>query len=705
MTIDYMTVRERELLRYLLQQEKDIPVADAAEALQVSTRTVHRDLKGLDKTLDLHGLKLVKSAGKGVKIEGPAEYKQELELTLLQPSVVEYTAEERRTLILCRLLESMDPVKLNTLARELKVTAATISYDLDRLEEWFDTLDLSLERRRGYGVIVNGSESAKRAAMSSLIAENFKEDDLFRLMRENIKSKNGFPDSGEISDRLLGLVEQEKWLTVEKILADMREELPYHFADSAYIGLVVHLTLAIERISQGEKIEINESYLKTLQDTKEYEMAEQLIERLEKVFQLSIPEAEIGYITMHLRGAKIREDQDYLPDLDHLSAAVYAKALMDYMQNKTNQPLKEDISLYQGLVAHLDPALYRISENMRIHNPLLEQIKTDYEDLFLLVKEAAGESLDVNLPESEVGYLTLHFGSALEKLQDYRKVNALVVCSSGIGSSKMLVTRLRKEIPEIEELKNISMMDLDDHREGSYDLVISTLELNSSGLPNIVVNPFLTKKDVEKVKLFIRQLPDDRPSQVSIPREMPDPEAAQARLESVSQDLRQARVYSTIILQVLETFRVLPASDNTDPFEVLKKAGVEMEEDGLLYDHEPAVEGLWVRYQQGGTAIPQSTLALFHARTDAVKTPCFHIQPLSHPIPLKAMDGTGTDVEHLLILLAPEEGNAETYEVLSAVSEQLVAGGQTLDMFASADETRIKTHMGEAFRQWLKEKL
>ncbi|MFZ4452784.1 BglG family transcription antiterminator [Salibacterium aidingense] len=698
MTIDYITARERELLRYLLKQEDDTPVAVAAEALNVSSRTIHRDLKGLEKTVQQFGLELKKSTGKGVKIQGPEGKKQDLELTLLQPSVVEYSGAERRTLILCKLLERTEPIKLNTLAVELKVTTATISYDLDRLEEWFTTIDLRLDRRRGFGVIVQGSESAKRAAISSLIAENFAEADLFRVMRENIKNKASSTDSGTISERLLGLVEKDKWLTVEKILADMREELPYHFADSAYIGLVVHLTLAIERISQGENIEINETYLETLKDTKEYEMAQALIWRLEKVFQLKIPEAEIGYITMHLRGAKIREDQDHLPALDHLSSAVHAKALIAYMQNATGEPLKEDPSLYQGLVAHLDPALYRIQENMRIHNPLLEEIKKDYHELFLLVKKAAENALpELKLPESEIGYLALHFGSALEKIQHHRKVNALVVCSSGIGSSKMLVTRLRKEVPEIKELKNISMMDLEENKD-QYDVVISTLELSSEDFPNIVVNPFLTHQDVDKVRFFIKQLAGKK-----------NPSPAEDSTGTSSRDsiqvLNGIQRYSGIIVTLLERFQVLPLAEDADAYQVLRSAGIQIKKAGLLNDAEAAAQGLWTRYERGGVALPKSRLALFHSRTKEVKSPCFYIQPLARSIPLLAMDSTSTDVEHFLILLAPEEDPAETYEVLSAISEQLIADDEAIEVFASADEKRIKAHMGSAFREWLKEKL
>ncbi|PAE14520.1 hypothetical protein CHH91_19010, partial [Virgibacillus sp. 7505] len=39
-------------------------------------------------------------------------------------------------------------------------------------------------------------------------------------------------------------------------------------------------------------------------------------------------------------------------------------------------------SLFQGLLAHLKPALYRVRQGMKIHNPLLEKVKADYAALF-----------------------------------------------------------------------------------------------------------------------------------------------------------------------------------------------------------------------------------------------------------------------------------------------------------------------------------
>ncbi|WP_185819639.1 BglG family transcription antiterminator [Salibacterium salarium] len=705
MPTNFMSARERELLNYLLKYDEETPVSTVAKELNVSSRTIHRDLKGVEQTLKSYHLELMKATGKGIKIQGSPENKQELELALLQPSAVEYTGEERRTLILCSLLENTEPIKLNSLAIDLKVTVATISYDLDKLEEWFSNSDLTLVRRRGFGVKIDGTESAKRAAMSQLIAENFMESDLFRVMRESIKNKAASTGTNTISDRLLGLVEQDKWVMVEKILADMSEELPYSFADSAYIGLVVHLTLAMERISQGENIEINEAYLDSLRDTREFEVAQFIISKLEKVFHLTVPEAEVGYITMHLRGAKLREDQDHRLDLDHFSSAVHARTLMKYIQRETGEPLLEDNSLYQGLIAHLEPALYRIRENMAIHNPLLKEIKRDYFELFQMVKRAADESFqEIKLPDSEIGFLVLHFGSALEKIQNVHKVNALVVCSSGIGSSKMLVTRLRKEIPEIDELKSISMMDLEQEYE-AFDFIISTLELSNEEYPSIVVNPFLSEKDVDRVRQFIKQLTKGHHPRTETKDKVRSIEQTSTHhsYESTIQELASFQLYSKTIVHLLKTFRVLTWTDSTEVYSILKEACTEIENDSS--SSEKITEKLWARYEMGGVAIPGSTLALFHTRSNVVKEPCFQIKPLHASLPIHAMDGTTTNVDCFLMLLAPVDEPPEVYEVLSAISGQIIESEESLTLFTSADERKIKEHMSQAFREWLTQKL
>lgn len=164
----YMTAREQKLMKHLLLQNRYETVHELAEALQVSTRTVHRELKTIKPMMESFGLALDKQPGKGLKAVGNPEDKQKL-LSDLSYEQHEYSAEERKLLILCSLLESQEPIKLYSLANELQVTNATISYDLDELETWIAPFGLTLIRKRGFGIQLTGPENAKRKIVGNLI--------------------------------------------------------------------------------------------------------------------------------------------------------------------------------------------------------------------------------------------------------------------------------------------------------------------------------------------------------------------------------------------------------------------------------------------------------------------------------------------------------------------------------------------------------
>lgn len=127
----YITGRVRKLIQLLLRAEQAMTVKQLAHTLEVSERTVHRDLKDMEDVLSQHHLELMKTAGIGMQIIGSDENKHALEGKLSRDTVTDFTPEERLTIILATLLEAVEPTKLYSLATELQVTMATVSHDLD----------------------------------------------------------------------------------------------------------------------------------------------------------------------------------------------------------------------------------------------------------------------------------------------------------------------------------------------------------------------------------------------------------------------------------------------------------------------------------------------------------------------------------------------------------------------------------------------
>ncbi|WP_079474992.1 BglG family transcription antiterminator [Marinococcus halophilus] len=695
--MEYLTGRERGLLLHLLQHQELKPVAEIAEEMNVSSRTIHRDLDKLGGWLAGEQVELERRTGSGVRLKGAEEDLEEIRLRLQRPAVIEYTPDERRTLLICLVLESDGPVKLTALGAELKVTIATISQDLDKLKDWLELFSLTLVRRRGYGVEVQGSEAAKRRAMSSLIAENVEEKELLSSIRHHIYERNVQTEQGRVAERLLGMVGENHWSTVEQVLSNMQDQLPQNFADSAYIGLIVHLTLAIERISVGESIDINADYMENLRETKEFAIAEAIIQKLERVLKLSIPEAEIGYITMHLRGAKLRTPVENQLEVDHLPVAIKAKALIQEMEKRTGESLRKNRSLYEGLVAHLEPALYRLSENMRIHNPLMESIKENYADLFAMLRQAADIVFTESyLPDAEVGFLVLHFGTAMEREEAVAPLHALVVCSSGIGSSKLLESRLRKEVPVLGDLENVSLLDLEEMNMAGYDLIISTIPLEPQSLPHLVVHPFLNEDDTRAVL----QAAD------SVYRQQSRAVVAvkQKEAHETSLNLYEIQFCVDLSVQMYHGFYMREVAGGKNAEQAVHWIMNEIKKENIVQHAGSIAEEIWEK-QAKGFAIPETNVALFHTRSSQANEPSLTLWQLETPRELTAMDGRSTLVDRILVMLAPEQGRKEVFELMSTISEEMLMNPDRLHVLRSGTEHDIQKHIDDVFREWLKRKI
>jgi mannitol operon transcriptional antiterminator len=700
----YISARERQILEILLTEANELTVKDLADKIGVSGRTVHRDLKNVEDILEEYELTLQKKSGVGIQVTGEKSKIRELELFLYNLYHTEYTPDERQTMILCSLLETNGPVKLLGLANDLNVTIATVSNDLTKLEESLQTFGLSLTRRRGYGVEIEGSEGAKRRAMRSLISEYLDESEILSLAKENIQKRSN-QQINTVSERLLGLVEKKKLLIVEDVIESISQGLPFSMADSAYIGLVVHLALAVERIQKGEGITIDPSYLEDQKTTKEYLFAKKIVEQLEQIFQIEIPEAEIGYITMHLKGAKLRHDNEYVIEASGLQAGMKTKNLIEYVGNVLGRDLTGNRSLFEDLLMHLKPAIYRIKQNMGISNPLLEKIKTDYAELFTVVKEAVEHVFhEFNVPDEEVGYLVMHFGAAVLGNKETGYLKALVICSSGIGTSKMLATRLQKEFPELTQIQNVSVMEFKKMRTSDYHLVISTIPIPDFHSNYILVSPILNKDEIEKIRVFIAETLGENGFGKSRQLAFNAEESIKSTDKLVT-EMNDIQELSGTISTILHGFSIKEADVNTTTEEILIQACQELFNRQYINDIDAVYRSIIERERLGGLGIPGTGMALYHARSVNVLIPSFTIYTLQHPLEVRGMDNTLMDMNQLVLLLAPTEASEKTLEILSFLSSLLIESEDSISFFQSNDQEKITAFLTSRFDRFFAEKI
>ncbi|MDA8352286.1 MAG: BglG family transcription antiterminator [Firmicutes bacterium] len=692
----YFTSRERALLRLLTGEVRHWTVAELAEALGVSTRTIHRDLAGLESTLDEFGLVLQKQAGRGIFLQGDAAGEESLRAVLANTPERDYTPVEREVYLLCTLLDASEPVKLAALAADLGVTPATIRHDLDRVQVWLQSFDLTLLIQRGWGVQVLGGEKERRSAMRSLLADHFDEGEILGIMKRSLTRQS--PElSGAITERLLGLMERERLIQVERVVQEEIKNLPYSLADAAYVGLVVHLALAIERIQQGEMLSFDPSMIEDRAGTEEQKVAERIAERLSKHLGLTFPEAEVANILLHLRGAKLGTDQGYWFREGAGTVVEETGELIRRVGEELGVSLAEDPSLTEGLLAHLERAVYRLRENLPIHNPLLPRIEKEYPVLFDAVEKAMAEVFpSKSVPREEIGYLVMHFGAALERRRRGRPRRALVVCASGIGTSKLLASRLQAEFPQIAGVETASFLEWPGKDPRDYDLILSTIPLDLEEGAYLRVHPYLTDQDLSRIRA---RLKETGPSMLN--RDMP-PATEASDADVIMDTLEGLRQAVDGILMILRGFSYREISEGATLSEVLYQACRRLEAEGVLREPAAVTDRLLQRQQLGGLGIPGTGLALFHARSDEILRPSFTAYDLAQPIELKGMDGEKMKMTGLLMLLAPETGMESLVGSLSRISALIV---EAPTVFQSKDESGIRGFLAEQLNRSLFEKI
>lgn len=693
-----ISARVKMILDELINRSEEVTIKELSEIIAVSPRTIHRDLNTIERLLRTYNLEFIRKTGVGIQIVGGEPNKEILKQKLNAFSSREYTLDERQTMILCTLYESSGPVKLFALANELGVAIATISSDLLKLEEQLKPFQLLIVKKRGYGIEISGSEKARRRAMSFVIAKTLKEDEWFSFIKERIQKKSE-NQSNSISERLLHLVDREKLLIIEDVMQELNRVLPFSITDNAYAGLIVHLTLAMERIKLGENIQMDTVYLKQLAMEPEYHIAQKIIDKLSARFQIEIPEAEIGYITMHLQGAKLRHKGGKLLEASNFEAFMQAKKLIQHIEDVTGDDLMNNLPLLEGLVTHLKPAIYRIRQNMGITNPLLKNIRKDYEELFQIVKDAVGKVFpELRIPDEEIGYLVMHFGSVLLGLRGEKDLKAYIVCSSGIGTSKMLVSRLQREIPEIAEIINVSLFELNELQISDSDLVISTIYLQGFSKEYMIVSPFMTQEEINQVQLYARR-------QMLIKKSVPLPVNGNSTVEEITKRMENIHLYTGTIAQLLSNFQHSSQKEHMSVKKCLQAACLQLEKQQIIKDAEIVTDALFAREALGGIGIPETKLALFHTRHEQVLKPSFTVQTLKDPVVMRAMDGTDIEVNQFLLLLAPLSYHEPGLEVLSYISSLIIENEKSIELFESNQGKLIHSYLAKKFEQFIDKKI
>ena len=665
-----MNVRVKNILLRICQESNYVTIATIAKDLGVSAKTILRELDEVEDWFAASDCSLRKKTGAGIKVHGSEECKKQL-LQILHGERNEsgYSPKERQTIIISELLQNQEPVKLYNFAVLLKVTDGTISNDLDKVDQWFMNHELTLVRKPGLGVYIEGRERDIRKAMIHFIYENMDEDQLLKLIRSNVTQSSPMNVELIVRKRLLNLMDEKIIHKLEAAIHEAENKIGFKLTDSAYVGLIVHLALALQRLRKNEEIRIDECFLQELKKYPEFAAATNMATEITKIFGIEIPEDEIGYITMHLKGSKNQEDYSRPGNklLGNFELVKLSKEMIKIAEFTTGHLLTQNKNLLIGLVNHLGPALSRLKMNLDIRNPLLEKIKTFYPDLLEVSRKCTSvveKHMGIKMPESEIGYIAMHIGAAIENCEKLPKpvFRCVIACSTGIGTSRLLAARIEKEYDNIQIMDVISTIDIKENwlMEQSIEFVISTVIIENCLIPVVTVNPLLFEEDMMKINRQIRLIKNGSPVY----------SVQKGDVLELKDKLLLLKSYNQAILQILEHFFLAEDKESTTVEELIIRISTLLSEGDE--NKQRVAMALRSREEKGATFITGQQFILLHCRTDAVEKLYFGAVRIGKSMPVINGKGIREEAKLGIVMLAPENCSKADMETISYVSRMLI---------------------------------
>ncbi|MGB9840959.1 BglG family transcription antiterminator [Thermovenabulum sp.] len=506
-----MNERCAQILTKIILSEKPVKIDELAKNFNVSPRTIRYDLDKIDEFLKENELPtLIRKPGEGVLFDCSNEIKRKI-ISLLNNENMKkdykfyFSPKEREKIILCELFSTKNYITIDYLSNLLKVSRGTIINDLQRISKWLNSQKLTLKTSPRYGIKIHGDEANLRRAVIKLLSENVEIDKALDFIKLPIYRRL----NTTIEEQIKKLFEDMDIGLIEKAVKIAEEQLNTIFSDEAYSGLVIHLAIAVKRIQLGKDIIMPEGEIEKLKLTKEFVVASCIAKNLEQSFDIKIPSAEIGYITIHLLGGKVTATDTFNKEDWHKLQLVTVKIIQD-IQQILGVDFLSDEELYKGLMEHLGPTIYRLKHGLPLKNPILNEVKNSYPDVFNAVKNGLFELekfTGCKIPDEEVGYIAVHIGAALERLKaNIRKIyKVIIVCGTGVGTAKLLSSKIKAEFDNIEIIGTFAYHQLKDiNFGGNIDLVISTVPIEEFEVPIVVVNPLLPEDDILKINKILK---------------------------------------------------------------------------------------------------------------------------------------------------------------------------------------------------------
>lgn len=471
MAIGYLNERTQKIINMVLTRSSTLSIQEITAELSVSERTVYNELDKANNWLrmkKLPELQNVRGKLQPFTEEEKAQFDSVMQQEQLQDDYI-FTPTERTQIIVCQMIVCEEAVYVEDLMNSCLVSRNTIFTDLQSVISRLHSYQLGLgyEKKRGYWI--DGDPIRIRAIFF-----------LYFNMMEPLWA------SGKLN--FLRMDEIKPYL---KLLENIERELGVNYVRGDMVALAAMLPV----MKRGdEKLYFSDVSVEKIKDSKEYNVVRRYFSELEDTEQI--------YLTLHFLGGRLvsysREEAD---KAENESILEIAKNLVAEFERRACVMFEQKEDLIKNLYQHITSSIYRYRFGIQIGNTMAEDIKREYLYIFDTVRAAVQvleQQIGLQISDSEVAYLALHFGANLENAkQDEHELRILVVCMNGVATGNMISHELKRILPRAKVVGVVSVSDMV-NPHNICDIIIASAKVKAL-VPVIIVNPILNDFDRKNI--------------------------------------------------------------------------------------------------------------------------------------------------------------------------------------------------------------
>ncbi len=487
-TLFDITTRQAKLVKLMTDKQEYMPAKYYANLLNVSERTIFNDITKLEEAFHSFEVKFERKPNQGIKLSGDIvssdTFYQQLRRKTDSDENVIYSSLDRQILIVKWLLIENQTLTYQFLSMELYISSTSITKDLNQIKRFMgDEVSLISDVK---GTRVVGSEIGIQKTLK-------------RFAYYVIKKRVHNYSIATYAKNLAPLFQENVIHHVEQAMEEIVSVLNRNISEQYLKSLFIFLLILTERSSKGHHIkEIPKMDWEENEILANYPLAVQICHRITTALNFEFTDLEIQYISSQLFAHRIevKVNNKYIEsffssDIRNIISKVSAAM-------GTNLTLDE--RLYDSLIYHMFPMIYRLKTGITIHNPLVDEIKKNYGILFQIVwyeMENFEKKYDIKLSDNEVTFITIHFQVAIERKVLMREI--LVVCQTGMVTSDLIMNRIKKLLPANIHFKLIAKPMLKDEDISKVDFIISSVNVEEVSCPVVYVSPVVSDEDLMKI--------------------------------------------------------------------------------------------------------------------------------------------------------------------------------------------------------------